>query len=679
MSFLTAGVFAQENPFLPQNLGEGVNSTYSEIKPVVSRDGQNLYFVRVNHPENKYGVQGSQDVWHSRLLPDGSWSEAERMPDNINIGRYNAVLGVSADGKTLIINGVYNKGGTFWKGRGISTVQWEDSVWGKARPVKMSGYAAMSKGLHNDIHISADGKTMILSFSPKFNGKNQDLYISFMKTNGSWSRPRPLDRINTRFSEEAPFLTADNRTLYFASNRRSQLNYDIYKTERLENHAWVKWSTPSLVSDTINSYLWESYFQTNDKGSEAFFASTNNSIGGSDIFYVKLFEENPYVVVSGKVLNKRDRTPVPSHLSYAIKVNGQNPDSLVVNPGTAEYQLVLPLGAAYSLKAEAENCKSQVAVVDATQWIELTKVEMDLLVEPYDFVELTGRLLLRNNNQIIPASSNPQVLIDGAKSDSVKIDLATGSYSVRLPFGKTYRLALQTAKYVAIEEQLDLTTVKEFRQVVKDLYAEEQKTATVTGRIFDRKTGKPFPEGIPLSVKVGDDLSSAVIDNARNYRVELALGKTYQISASAENYYPVTEIIDVSNETQQVRIYKDLYLVPIEVGQSVRLNNIFFETGKAVLMKESFEELDRVAKFLKENPSIRIEIGGHTDNVGSAQYNLDLSNRRAKAVAEYIMLKGIPASAISSKGYGFSKPVASNATAAGKQLNRRVEFTIIGK
>lgn len=676
---VTANAFAQENPFLPQNLGEAVNSAYSEIKPLVSQDGQNLYFVRINHPENKYGIKGSQEIWHSLLQPDGSWSEAERMPDNINIGRYNALLGLSSDGKTFVINGIYNKKGTFWKGRGMSTIQWNDSVWGAPEPIKMSGYASMSKGLNNDIQISSDGKTMILSFSTKLNGKNQDLYISFMKSNGSWSRPRSLDRINTRFSEEAPFLSADNRTLYFASNRRSKLNYDIYKTERLENHAWVKWTTPSLMSDTINSYLWDSYFQTNETGSAAFFASINNSVGGSDIFQVKLFEENPFVIIKGKALNKRDKKPVSKDMSFEIKVNNQKPDSLSINPETAEYQLVLPLGAVYSLKVEAENCKSEVAVVNAAQWVEMTTVDIDLMVEPFDYVELAGKLLLRNTGQKISADANPQVFINGQKADSVRINPADGTYSVRLPFGKAYNLALQTTKYQAIEEQFDLTAVKEFRQVVKDLFAEEQKTATVTGRIYDKKTGKAFPANIPLQINVNDAVTTAVIDSTRNYRIELALGRTYQISASAENYYPMSETIDVSNETQKVRIYKDLYLVPLEVGQSIRLNNIFFETGKATLMRESFAELDRVVKFLNENPSIRIEIGGHTDNVGAAKYNLDLSSRRAKSVVEYIMLKGIPASAIASKGYGFTKPVASNTTAAGKQLNRRVEFMIIGK
>jgi OOP family OmpA-OmpF porin len=120
-------------------------------------------------------------------------------------------------------------------------------------------------------------------------------------------------------------------------------------------------------------------------------------------------------------------------------------------------------------------------------------------------------------------------------------------------------------------------------------------------------------------------------------------------------------------------------MFPIEVGQSIRLNNIFFETAKAVLKRESFPELDRVIDFLTQNSEIKIEIAGHTDNVGKVASNQKLSLARAKSVAAYLASKGIATDRIVSKGYGSSKPVAPNKTAAGKAQNRRVEFTILDK
>ncbi len=669
-----------QDPFYPRNLGEAINSIYSEIKPVLTPDGNTLYFVRVDHPGNKFGEMGSQDVWFSTRSEDGSWIEAQRMPDEINIGRYNSVLSVTDQGKTLLINGTYNKQGTYWKGRGLSVVKKEEHGWGKPVPVKIRGYHSMSKGETNDAFLSADGNTLLLSFSEKINSKNQNIYISFMNPNGSWSRPRKLEGLNTKFTDEAPSLTADNKTIYFTSNRRSQTNFDIYKSERLDDHSWEKWSTPTLLNDTINSYYWESFFQVNRKGSMAYFTSNNGSLGGSDIYEVKLFEEHPYVAVSGKVLNKNTQSPIPLDVAYEVLINNLSADSLSINPETGEYKAVLPLGKSYSIRAAADNYKSQSVVIDATEWVEYTEVTKDLLMEPFDYVSLSGNLILKNTNQKLTADVNPMVYINGQKSDNVKLDFNTGSYQVNLPFGQQYELAVYTTKYEAIPEKLDLRDVKEFRQVMKNLFAEEQLTATIVGKIFDKKTGKPFRSGTPVNINVDDETIKFVqIDSVtREYKLELALGRSYILNASAESYYPITEIVDVSNEKQKIRIYKDLYLVPLEVGQAIRLNNIFFETGKAVLMQESFVELDRVVKFLTENPSVKIEIGGHTDNVGSAALNNNLSDKRARSVAEYILRKGIPADAISSKGYGFSKPVAPNTTAAGRQLNRRVEFTIKG-
>lgn len=107
------------------------------------------------------------------------------------------------------------------------------------------------------------------------------------------------------------------------------------------------------------------------------------------------------------------------------------------------------------------------------------------------------------------------------------------------------------------------------------------------------------------------------------------------------------------------------------------INNIFFDFNKYELKPESFLELDRLYKFLSDNSDISVEISGHTDNIGTDEYNITLSNARANAVKDYLVSKGISSNRIISKGYGKSQPVASNDTDEGRQLNRRVEFKII--
>jgi outer membrane protein OmpA-like peptidoglycan-associated protein len=203
----------------------------------------------------------------------------------------------------------------------------------------------------------------------------------------------------------------------------------------------------------------------------------------------------------------------------------------------------------------------------------------------------------------------------------------------------------------------------------------------ITGRVLDQKTGKPLSAEIVYNLITGGDPIGSAISNEETgeYQIVLPYGKNYRFNAIASGYYAVSENMDLSDLKEYKEIKRDLYLVPIEVGQVVRLNNIFFEFGRAELKQESFNELDRVVTLLTENPSMSIEIAGHTDNVGSDVDNLKLSQDRANAVVAYIVSKGISATRIVSKGYGESIAIADNSTEEGRAVNRRVEFKIINK
>lgn len=121
-------------------------------------------------------------------------------------------------------------------------------------------------------------------------------------------------------------------------------------------------------------------------------------------------------------------------------------------------------------------------------------------------------------------------------------------------------------------------------------------------------------------------------------------------------------------------------LQPIDTGSVVELKNVFFEVNKWDLKPESKSELDKLVSFLMKNPSLRIELGGHTDNTGDKKANVTLSSNRAKAVYDYLITNGkIAATRLSFKGYGDSKPKAANDTAENKAKNRRTEFKVIGK
>ena len=203
----------------------------------------------------------------------------------------------------------------------------------------------------------------------------------------------------------------------------------------------------------------------------------------------------------------------------------------------------------------------------------------------------------------------------------------------------------------------------------------------IFGKIFDRNTKRPLEakvhyELLPQGTEIG--LARSNPDNGE-YKLTLPSGSEYGFRAEVEGFFPINDYIDASKTDKYTEIERNLFLVPINVGETIRMNNIFFEFNKYDLKPESFPELKRVIQFLTEYPNIRIEIAGHTDDIGTLEYNQTLSENRAKAVADYITNNGISNYRIEYKGYGKTKPIADNSSEQGMQMNRRVEFVITKK
>jgi outer membrane protein OmpA-like peptidoglycan-associated protein len=201
------------------------------------------------------------------------------------------------------------------------------------------------------------------------------------------------------------------------------------------------------------------------------------------------------------------------------------------------------------------------------------------------------------------------------------------------------------------------------------------------GRILDDKEGNPLVAVLELYDNENEMLLAQFTSNAANgeYLISLPGGKNYGISVKADNFLFHSENINISESLVTREIINDIRLKKVEVGETIILNNIFFDTGAASLRAESYVELGILFRLMTENPSLKIEISGHTDNVGSAALNRRISEMRARAVVEFLIARGIASERLSYKGYGFERPIASNDSAAGRQQNRRTEFEIIEK
>jgi outer membrane protein OmpA-like peptidoglycan-associated protein len=218
--------------------------------------------------------------------------------------------------------------------------------------------------------------------------------------------------------------------------------------------------------------------------------------------------------------------------------------------------------------------------------------------------------------------------------------------------------------------------------VALPIEARPQKVATIRGRVTDQK-GKPLNAEIKWEDLTARKNIGQLKSNPRDgtYFITLIMGKNYGYYAEKPGYYPISKNVDLRTETKLLSFTEDIVLVSIEAmkkeGLSVRINNIFFDFDKSELRSESYPELDRLAKIVKEDPGLRVEISGHTDSIGTHIYNLELSHRRAESVVNYLILVGCRSENLISIGYAEAEPATSNETEEGRAQNRRVEFRIL--
>lgn len=210
-----------------------------------------------------------------------------------------------------------------------------------------------------------------------------------------------------------------------------------------------------------------------------------------------------------------------------------------------------------------------------------------------------------------------------------------------------------------------------------------QPVTYMKGKVYDAITNQPLIAYFTLTDlttgKVVSQSTSAPVDGT--FLICLPSSKNYALTVNRDGYLFYSDNFSLKNvkATYEHPFLKNVPLQPIDTGASIVLNNIFFETNKYDLKPESEVELGKLIAFLKNNPTVKIELSGHTDNQGTPQSNIILSENRARAVYNYLIAHSIDANRLTYKGYGQTRPIATNDTPEGRQLNRRTEMKITGK
>jgi outer membrane protein OmpA-like peptidoglycan-associated protein/tetratricopeptide (TPR) repeat protein len=488
--------------------------------------------------------------------------------------------------------------------------------------------------------ISTDGEVLIFSSTRKnthsaseIGRYDSDVYTSTRSKSG-WSKAKNVGApVNTNKNETAASLSYDGqRMLLF---KVEEDNADIYES----NLNGIQWSAPTAkVPSNVNTSANESYACYEPADIKVFYIYDGKAKGDQDIYFSGVMDRNKNVWGKGQ--------------SVGSEVNSKfNEGSVYIHPdGYTMYfssQGHNSMGGYDIFKAELVN----------GQWSKPINLGYPINT-PYDDLFFAGTA----NGKYAYIASNRKGGVGG-------MDL----YMITF-WGPEKQLILDSEDFLLASLAEPIKDA-----VIEDEVKVQKKSLTVfKGKVIDYLTRKPLEAQLDITDNKSGKVIQTVQSNSATGKFLLSLpsGLNYGIAVRKEGYLFHSENFNLPEFSEFNVVDKEVALKNIAVGSKIALRNVFFATGKADITSDSYPELMRLVDLMQQVPKLKIELSGHTDNVGSEGLNQKLSQERADAVKAYLVSKGIKADRLAAKGYGSKSPVESNDTAEGRQSNRRTEYEI---
>jgi outer membrane protein OmpA-like peptidoglycan-associated protein len=468
------------------------------------------------------------------------------------------------------------------------------------------------------------------------------------------------DTINFLSTQYFPVMTADDETLIF-TGLTEQRDENIYTTHRLKGNRGG-WDVPEEISKSINTSNNEGTCSVSADGRTLVFTACNRPDGyGSCDLYITRKEGKDWSAPLnlGQEINTRDWESQPSlsadgHLLYfaSDRKGGQGKRDIWVTRLDDKGKWATP-----------KNLGTHINTPDE---------------ENAPFIHANGRTLFYASNGF-PGMGGFDIFISQrvdtvwSQPKNIGYPINTVSDQVGLFIASDGQKAYYTDD-ASDEKGRSLLYTFDLPEQVKDLIV---PTRYAKGKVFDKKTNTPLASTIDLfdlktQQKVGEFSSDG---QTGSFLAVLNSGGEYAFYVSKTGYLFKSLSFAVNDSTSFIDL--DIPLEAIEKDRAEVLNNIFFKTGEFSLDEKSKVELGKMVDFLGKNKSIKIEISGHTDDVGSDTENMELSRRRAQSVQQYLHESGVAADRITFKGYGETQPVAANDSDENRQKNRRIEWRIL--
>jgi outer membrane protein OmpA-like peptidoglycan-associated protein len=604
-------------------LSDNVNTEYTEYNPIVSADENVMAFTSLRPSEN--GRDFLEEIFIS-YSTSGTWS----VPEKVEVKTENnlGTAGLSPDGQEMIIFiGAANGGGNLYK------IRRDGKKWTRPEPLDQ---AINSKYLETTASIAPDGRRIYFASNRPGGYGGLDIYMSESQEDKTWGRPVNMGPvINSEFDEDAPFIHPGGEMLFFTSDRPESIGgNDIFKSVR-ENG---EWKTPQNMGYPINTVADDNYFTLIADGTRGYFSSDRkDGAGGQDIYLMDMPEDFgtiPLTMIKGRIRDAETNGPIPSKILIVDKETNEeieyvyNPD-----PVTGDYLVILPPNKNYDMIIESEGFLPYTFNIDIpnqTYFYELFQKISLKTIKQFDVVvgqEIEVKNAFYNTQEEQKSAARKEHEAQLVASDSIDAYvLMSQLIEAEDQEGVDYLLEL-----IMMNNKID--------EVNFDEIENEKLQAAQRIYYYDESDESKFEQK-----KVGEDLVFSL---------------------------PTMYVTKLAEEQKKKRASKEK---PINYDPRLLLKTVkvYFGAGGSDLNEKYYPELDNVLFILREHPELGVEISGYASKEGEAEFNKQLSNKRAIEVLNYINTRGVVRRRIIAKGYGATESEESN-----PEESRRVELRIV--
>ncbi len=664
-----ANVVGDSVPCFIINMGPATNSYYDEYAAVEFIEGKQLYYT-TRRPDKTPTNPVHRNSQYERIkkaeLTYGEAMEGENIKQISASGHYS-VAGWSEDNQVLYVYSGKRKNGQI-----KAAYYYKDKF---KRPRRLKGAVNRKAFKFTTISVSNKGEAYFVSDRPGGEG-GKDIWTARKKGKYRFSKPVNLGSlINTPYDEEAVYITPDGKNLYFSSNGHPGYGgYDIYKSEKQIDDTWGE---PVNLGYPINSPADDMFYFPSSDSLVAFFSSERpEGYGGLDIYKIIKDVRTPFSLW-GEVIDQGTGEILTANVTLVDFVHNYPVAVTVSDSLSGEYYLDVDDVGNYVLQVDVAGYRTVIDTLEMPTKRN-SRIRKDYYLEklshPYT---IWGNITDQKTGNPIQA----EILIKPENEDSATYRVFTnrvsGYYSITLEDKKNIEIEVVAKDYYSQILPLNVDEMSGEREEKSFELLRSIRIYTLTGIVQEENTRNPVQASFRIT-KPGETEEVSIIfadSISGRYHIEMEDVGPYLVEVNADGYFYLNIPVHFNpDSTLQV---KNITMQKMSMGTKIVIENILFTTGQSTLRAESYPELNKLVRLLKENETVRIEVSGHTDNVGSAALNRKLSRERAFTVKNYLESQGIEPSRIEYEGYGFDRPIESNNTAEGRAANRRVEIEVL--